>query len=165
MKETYKATDTGWKGKIKGKIFALIVTLVLVAIIITLFIFGAQIGKLDKTDELSARNGYEKGLLSLDAGKEIRGTTAIRSKEYIPIDGLHVDLKDNAGITYQLFFYNSEKAFISASSEMAADFDNAQIPVEAEFARVMIKPTNDPEVSTSEIKDYAGELLVEWAKK
>lgn len=144
------------------KVIIFFVALVMIVMTIVLCIFGAKINKLDKTDELSAGD-WEKGLIAVDGG-EVRGTIAIRTKDFVPINGLNVDLRDNAGITYQIFWYDENKVFLSCTEELVVDYDLAGMPELAEYARIMIKPVNDPEVSRTEIKDYAGELTVEWSK-
>ncbi len=139
------------------------VAVVMIIMVIVLCIFGAKLKKLDKTDELSARKSWEKGLIAVDGG-DVRGTIAIRTKGFVPLNGLTVDICDNAGITYQIFWYDENKVFISCTEELVVDFDMSQTPELAEYARFMIKPVNDPEVSSSEIREYASELNVEWNK-
>ncbi len=151
------------KMKWTTKLIIFVVTLVIIALTIWLAVLGARVNKLDKTDELSARNDYEKGMLAEDGG-EMRGTIAIRSKDFVPINGLNVDIRDNAGITYRIFFYDENQVFLESTAELAVDYDMSQLPELAKYARFMIKPVNDPEVSRSEIKEYASELTVEWAK-
>ncbi|MBQ8686112.1 MAG: hypothetical protein IJ514_08075 [Clostridia bacterium] len=157
--------NAGKAGKMKWttKLLIFLSAVAMIAMTVTLCIFGARINKLDKTDELSARNGWEKGLLAADGG-EVRGTISIRSKNFVPINGLKVDLRDNAGITYRIFFYDENQVFISATEELVVDYDVSQLPELAEYARFMITPMNDPEVSRSEISEYASELTVEWTK-
>ena len=149
------------KWQTKALLFFMVTVMVVLSIV--LCVFGVKLKKLDKTDELSPRKSWEKGLIAADGG-DVRGTTAIRTKDFVPINGLNVDLRDNAGITYQIFWYDENKVFLSCTEELVIDFDMTQRPELAEYARYMIKPVNDPEVSRSEIKEYAGELTVEWSK-
>lgn len=153
------------KAKLKWQTKLLIVSLAVVTLVltITLCAFGVKLNKLDKTDELHPRKSWEKGLIAVDGG-DVRGTVAIRTKDFVPINGLTVDIRDNAGITYQIFFYDEHKVFLSCTEELVVDWDRSQLPELAEYARFMIKPINDPEVSRSEIQEYASELTVEWTK-
>ncbi len=154
-----KRPKLSWRTKL------LIASLAVVAIVltITLCVFGVKLNKLDKTDELHPRKSWEKGLISVD-GDEVRGTVAIRTKDFVPINGLTVDIRDNSGIIYQIFFYDENKVFLSCTEELAVDWDRSQLPELAEYAKFMIKPVNDPEVSRSEIQEYASELTVEWTR-
>lgn len=123
-----------------------------------------KLNKLDKTDEVSATFGYEQGLLGAD-GSEVKGTTAIRTKNFVSVEGLECDLVSDASITYKIFYYDKDEEFISATDELSADYvasDN--LPEGAEYARVMITPENDPEVSLTEVSTYARELTVSWDK-
>lgn len=125
-----------------------------------------QVNDMDKTDKLNATFGYEQGLLSATDGGEVKGTTSIRTKDFISLDGFKVDIKDDASVVYQLFFYNEDEEFISATEELSVDYDYAQASVvtDAEKVRIMVTPVNDPEVGLTEIVSYASELTVEWTK-
>ena len=146
----------------KYKAFMFIVTVALVCITITLFVFNSKINANDRTNELTGRD-YEKGLISADGGL-IKGTTSIRSKEYVPTRGLNVDYIENSGVKYVIFFYDNTQTFISATEELTEDFDAKQTPENAMYVRVMVTPMYDPEVSSGEIDDYASALIVEWSK-
>lgn len=133
------------------------------AMVLVIGAMGVKLSKLDKTEQLSAAFGYEQGLLSDTDGEEVKGTTSIRSKDYISVDGFTADLKEDASIVYKLFFYGEENVFISATQELSVDY-SGEIPEGAESVRVMITPTNDPEVSALEMAGYASQLTVEWNK-
>lgn len=133
------------------------------ALVVVLCSFGVQLNKLDKTNELNPTFGYEQGLLSTTDGGEVKGTTSIRSKDFISVDEFKCDLTDEASITYRLFWYNESEEFVSVSEELTTDFTDAA-PEGAEKVRIQITPVNDPEVSATEIAGYAGELTVTWAK-
>lgn len=158
MYKSKSAKKIPWQAK---AIFVLM-SIAVLTMAVVICVFGAKINRLDKTDELTKRD-WEKGLIGADGG-EIRGTIAIRTKGFVPIDGLTFDLRENPGITYQIFWYDENKVFIESTDELVVDYDMTTKPELAEYARVMIKPMNDPEVSKSEIADYASELSVEWNK-
>lgn len=125
-----------------------------------------KVSRMDKTGEVSARYGYEQGLIAAD-GTEVKGTTSIRTKDFITTDGLKITIDENPSISYVIYFYDADETFISSSDELATDFDAEKdtVPEGAAYIRIMITPENDPEVSTGEISDYAGELTVEYTKK
>ena len=81
-------------------------------------------------------------------------------KDYYSVDGLTIELKDKATVTYKLFFYDEDKEFIDMTSDLSLNYNNSSIPTTAEYFRVMITPTNDAEVSWNEISTYAGQLTV-----
>lgn len=136
--------------------------------VLAVFMVGTitKLNKLDKTNEVSPTFGYEQGLISAD-GTEKKGTTSIRTKDFISVEGFKADLVSDPSVTYQLFFYDKDEKFIEASTELSADFTvtDENLPENAKYVRVMITPENDPEVSTSEISKYAGELEISYNKK
>lgn len=158
-----KAKRKGFKIGPKAKKW--IVTIAIVVLCGILVVMGLNLNKLNKTKEVSATWGWEQGLLAED-GSEVKGTTAIRTKEYVTLDGFTVEIGEDASITYQLFFYDAEEAFIEASTELSVDYDaaTASVPEKAETVRIMITPENDPEVSTTEIAKYARELVVAYSR-
>ena len=66
------------------------------AMVLVIGAMGVKLSKLDKTEQLSAAFGYEQGLLSDTDGEEVKGTTSIRSKDYISVDGFTADLKEDS---------------------------------------------------------------------
>ena len=72
------------------------------------------------------------------------------------------ELKDDANIKYQLFFYDKDGEFISASAELTADYDGTNIPETAESVKIMITPIEDEDgkVSLMEVLGYANQLTV-----
>ncbi|MBQ8291899.1 MAG: hypothetical protein IJX88_05290 [Clostridia bacterium] len=127
--------------------------------------FGIKLSKLDKTNDVSSTFGYERGLLDSE-GKEVKGTTSIRTKDMVGIDGLVCDLKTDASVTYKVFFYDKDEKFLSSTDELNEDFSatTGTVAEGAKYARILITPLNDPEVSVTEIAGYAAELTVEWSK-
>lgn len=158
-----KAKRKGFKIGPKAKKW--IVTIAIVVLCGILVVMGLNLNRLTKTKEVSATWGWEQGLIAAD-GTELKGTTSIRTKDYVTLDGFKVDVSEDAGITYQLFFYDEEETFISASEELTVDYDAsaATLPEGAEFVRLMATPENDPEVSTTEIAKYAREIVVEYKR-
>jgi hypothetical protein len=137
------------------------VTFFLIAILTVAMVFAfVKIDKQEKTKTLGSSSfTYSIGLLDEDGGYE-QGTTSIYLKNYYSVDGLSVELDDDATVTYKVFFYDSEKEFIESTADLNEDFDSSSTPETAEYFRIMITPTNDPEVSFFEINTYAGQLSV-----
>lgn len=156
------------KGKVqgKGKLWKWLVGIAMALICVVTAGLVVKVNSMEKTKEVSATFGYEQGLLAAD-GSEKKGTTSFRTKDYIPTDGLIIDIKDDASVTYVIYFYDAEKNFLSASGEKATDFnaEKDSVPSGAKYVRLMITPENDPEVSSGEIAGYAKELTVEYKKQ
>lgn len=138
-----------------------IITFVLIAMLSVAVIFAfVKIDKNEKTKTLGTNIfTYAIGLLDAE-GEYEQGTSSIYMKDYYSVDGLTVELKDKATVTYKLFFYDEDKEFIDMTSDLSLSYDSSSTPATAEYFRIMITPTNDAEVSFFEIDDYAEQLTV-----
>lgn len=125
----------------------------LLSLIIALFV------KLDRqtTTQEIGREAYSIGLLNED-GSEKDGKTAIRTG-FITVDGLACDLQDKADITYELYFYDGDEKFISASGSQAVDWSGS-VPGNAKYVRIVITPKADEEVTLLEVRGYMEQLTV-----
>lgn len=138
-----------------------IITFVLIAMLSVAVIFAfVKIDKNEKTKTLGTNSfTYAIGLLDAE-GEYEQGTSSIYTKDYYSVDGLTVELEEDATITYKLFFYDENKDFIDMTSDLSLNYDSSSTPETAEYFKVMITPTNDAEVSWTEISTYAGQLTV-----
>lgn len=121
----------------------------------------------DNPERVSATFGYERGSVSTTDGSELSGTTSIRTKELISVEELVCDYDEkDALITYQIFYYDEDEEFLSVSEVLNADYnaEDVDLPEGATYARIVITPTSDSEITASEVSDYAGELTVEYKK-
>ena len=67
----------------------------------------------EKTKDVSSTFGYETGLLDTETGRDKSGATAWRTKDFVPVKGLVIDVDEKAGdITYNIFYYDADKAFL-----------------------------------------------------
>ena len=141
----------------------LLVTLALIALTSVVVVLGIRLNKQATTTTVSAATGYDIGTLDAN-GKVIKSSENIYTKDYINVDGLKVTIKEKADVQYKLYFYDADKTFVSASTTwLTADFDG-NVPVNAKYARVLIDPTEDAEVSLLEVFGYANQLTVTYNK-
>ena len=142
-----------------------IISLVLIALLSVAMVFAFV--KIDKTETTKTIGGnsfnYSVGLLD-EEGKYEQGTSSIYMKNFYDVDGLDVDLADDATVTYKISFYDADQKFVSMTDSLSEDFDGSTTPENAEYFRIMVTPTNDPEVSWTEIGRYAGMLTVSISK-
>ena len=96
-----------------------------------------------------------------DEGATAEGDTSIATRNAFTTDGLKVELADEATVTYELFFYDKDGAFLSSTGELSADFDG-EIPEGAESAKCVITPTTDEDgkVDLIEVLGYAGQVTI-----
>lgn len=140
-----------------------IVAVLLVALTGTVMVLAIQMNKQITTKTVSSLTDYDIGSLDVN-GKVIKSSENIYTKDYINVDGLKVTIKEKADVQYKLYFYDADKTFVSASTTwLTADFDG-NVPANAKYARVLIDPTEDAEVSALEVFGYANQLTVTYNK-
>lgn len=146
---------SSFKKRMSATNIKLIVSFVLIAILSIAVVFAfVKIDRNEKTKTLGANSfTYAIGILDSEGDYE-QGTTSIYTKDYHSVDGLTIEVKDDATVTYKVFFYDENQDFINMSSDLS------EVPDNAEYFRVMITPTNDAEVSFFEIDDYAEQLTI-----
>lgn len=138
-------------------IFKIIVCVLLVALIGGVTYAIVRVVQKDETREISSL-AYKIGGLD-DNGAFMKNTASIVSKDFISSDGLTIKLQENAEVSYKVFFYDADKAFVSASEAQSADYAGT-IPENAKYAKIVITPLHDAEVSIFEMSGYAKQLTV-----
>lgn len=138
-----------------------LVSLFLIAILSVAVVFAfVKIDKNEKTRTLGSNIfTYSVGLIDTE-GKFEQGTSSIYTKDFTSVDGLTVEIKDDATITYKLFFFDKDEKLVEMTSALSSDYDSSLTPETAEYFKIMITPTNDAEVSWFEIGTYAKQLTV-----
>ena len=138
------------------------ISFLLIAVLSVAVIFAfVKIDKNEKTKTLdSNRFTYSIGLLDETKGDYVQGTSSIYTKDFYNVDGLIIDVDEDATVKYKLYFFDENQELISTSEELSSDFDSTTTPEGAKYFKVMITPTNDVEVSRSEISTYASQLTV-----
>ncbi len=139
----------------------------ILTILLILALVGAVIGLAVKVSRsASAELGgeaYSVGIIDAATGDvDSKKDTSIYTRKGLKADGLKCTLEKDAKITYQIFFYDKDEKFISATETLSADFDGKGIPEKAETCRIMITPTADEDnkVSLVEVLGYAAQLTV-----
>lgn len=128
----------------------------LIGAVITLFVM------LDRQTTVTEIGAEAYTIATLDdSGEQTDGDTSIVTRDTFTTDGLKVELADEASVTYQLFFYDGEGNFISATGDLSADFDG-EIPENAASAKCEITPTadDDGKVDLIEVLGYAGQVTI-----
>ena len=136
-----------------------LLAVLIIAMIAT--IVGLAVTVSRSTAQKLGGEAYEIGLLDAE-GKEEKGDTAIRTRKGVTVDGLKCELEKDAKIKYQLFFYDKDGKFLSASAELTGDYDDSGVPENAKTVKIMITPTADEDgkVSLIEVLGYADLLTV-----
>lgn len=133
-----------------------IVVIALIASVIALFI------KLDRQTTTTVIGGEAYSIGTLDEeGKYKEDITSIYLRNAVSVDGLKVEVKENAEVVYKLYFFDADNKFLSSTEASDTDF-NGTIPNTAKTVKVVITPTADEDgkVSVTEVIDYANRIIV-----
>ena len=98
-----------------------------------------KLGNMETTRKLDATN-YAVGTISTTDGKINESRQNIYTKDLLKVEDISITLDEDATISYKVFFYDEDKAFIDATSSLTADFDASDISSGAEYCRVVITP-------------------------
>ena len=138
-------------------IIAFLLIIGLVATTVTLFV------KLDRQTTVTeiGAEAYIIGTLD-DEGAAEEGNASIVTRNAFTVDGLKVEIADDATVTYTLYFYGEDDTFISKTDALTEDFDGSAIPENAETAKIVITPTDDDDstVDLTEVLGYSGQVTV-----
>lgn len=137
-------------------VIVFILLLGVIAAVVTLFF---QVDRQTTVKRIGAE-AYTIATLD-DSGEQTDGDTSIVTRNAFTTDGLKVEFEDGAEVTYALYFYDMDGAFISKTDALSADYDG-EIPEGAEYARAVITPTNDGDgkVTLTEVIGYANSLTI-----
>lgn len=142
-----------------------------IAFILIALLVGAVVGMgiaLNKqiTTRTLGASAYTIGTINED-GEFAKDTSTICTKDFVPVEGLTIELAEKADIQYKLFFYGEndkqEKEFISATDYLTANLGDV-VPANAKFVKIVIAPLTDTDVSLLEVHGYAKQLQVTYSK-
>ena len=150
------------KFKAKSKTKKILKGILIGAVVVTLIsLFTTLFVKLDRQTTTTKIGGeaYSIGAIDVDTGDVLETSTSIYLRKAVTIDGLKCELAEDAKITYQLFFFNEDGDFLAATDVLTSDFDG-NVPDGAESVKIVITPTEDDNVTLTEVLGYAGQLTV-----
>lgn len=144
-----------------NKVMLAVLCIAVIVLVGTVTVLAIQLNRTTTATLFGA--AYAVGTLD-DNGKVAESKENIYTKDLISVDGLKITVKEKADVQYKLYFYDADKAFVSASEEwLTADFEGT-IPDTAKYVRVVIDPIEDNEVSVFEVLGYANQLTVTYNK-
>lgn len=133
-----------------------LIVIALTAAVITLFV------KLDRQTETTRLGAelYQIGGVAEDGTVDGSDDTSIVLRNAVTVDGLKIELAEDAEVTYTLHFYDADGEYLSSSAAQTTDW-NGSVPGTADTVRVEITPTADDDgVSLLELPGYAAQLTV-----
>ena len=140
--------------KTKSLIIILFVAIAIIAIGLI-----AGLSRLESTIDTKQVSWTNYSIGGLDDSGDVKDTTAsIYTRSFHNADGLEIKVDEDASITYVVYFYDENDEYLNKSDVLNSDYDTA--PEGAETFRIVITPTDDAEVSITEIYKYAKQLTV-----
>ena len=101
--------------------FKKIMLWVLIAALVTAVVVAfVKISKIEKTKDVGTLS-YSIGSLNADDGKEIKDEHSFRTKHLNADKFNKITIKDKADVTYQIFYFDENKAFIGKTEALSAD--------------------------------------------
>ena len=139
------------------------IALIIVGILVLIMAVGlcVRMGSSQTYTKLSATD-YEVGALD-NTGAFTKNAGSFVSKDFYDVNGLSVKVDEDADLSYQLYFYDAEENFISATNNFGVTY-NGVIPENAELFKIVINPTNDDDISTFDIINYGSDVEVRFYK-
>ena len=119
--------------------FLTIIAIVLSAIACTSIFTIPFFNNDDEKIELD-RFDYTFGTIDNDSGKLLDSKKSIRTRDLHSIEGIDIDLKDDATVSYKVAYYDADKKFVSVSEETNGDYDVETAPEEAVYVRIFVTP-------------------------
>ena len=134
-----------------------------------IMLFGAIFGlvalfRQDKTTK-EINPTYSVGALNATTGKYEETKSAIYTKDGFECQGLTTSLEFDAVVKYQLYFYSEYDEFIHKTGTLSWTFYSNDIPVNSKYARVVIIPNEDENISWLEKFNYSKQLNIEVDKE
>ncbi|MFQ6749341.1 MAG: hypothetical protein ACLRFR_00675 [Clostridia bacterium] len=83
---------------------------------------------------------YAVGTIDTTTGENADSNLSFRMKDMQTTDGLVIDIKENAKVTYDIYFYNADKEFVGVQEDLAIDIATQDISPEYEYFRIAITP-------------------------
>jgi len=149
----------------KFKIAIMGIGLILVSAVVTALCFGFS--NLNTTKTVSA-GAYDIGNIDATTGKYVASEKSIYMEEMQTVDGLTIEVEDDAQVTYKVAYYNEDKVFISMTDALAGDLDVETIPASAGYFRVIITPNavdgEDVKLTVFNASSYAKQITVTYNK-
>ena len=142
--------------KVKWVITFIFLTLLTAAVV------GLCVGLTNQLpDEINAHD-FKIGALNSE-GKFTEDSGSIVMKNLVSAEGLTCEISEDAEISYKIFFFDKNKDFVSSTEALEVDYTQTA-PTNAVYAKVVIIPLDDAEVSSAEIKTYVNMLTITLAE-
>ena len=147
--------------KRKNKLMVAGIVLLGVLIISVIASLGIRLGKSQTYTKLAYAD-YIVGTLN-ETGEFTKSGGSFVTEEFTSVDGLKITVKEDADLSYKIYFYGEDETFISCTNAFAVTY-NGIIPENAETFKIVITPMNDDDISLYDIMNYSADVEVRFYK-
>ena len=144
-----------------------IISSILAVVLIVGALFGAisAITKYAEKDIKKITPVYAVGGLDKN-GNFLDTENSIYTKNAFECYSLKTTLSFDNSVTYQMYYYDKDNNFISASNKINVNYNSLDdvMPYETKYCRVVIYPNEDDVIKWYEINKYSKQLKIEVAK-
>lgn len=147
--------------KKKNKLMVAGIVFLGVLILSVIVSLGVRLGGSQTYTKL-AYGDYVVGTLN-ETGEFTKSGGSFVTEEFTSVDGLKITVKEDADLSYRIYFYGEDDAFISSTNSFAVDY-NGIIPESAETFKIVITPMNDDDISLYDIMNYSADVEVKFYK-
>lgn len=126
---------------------------------------AVKIGETLQNDTIKVGLNYNVGGLDDTTGKYVKDESRIYTKDRFACYGLNTKLEFDSTISYQVFYYDINDNFISASEVLTFGITSV-VPRNGAYARIEITPLDDEDgkITRLEKREYSSQLSVRVAK-
>lgn len=126
---------------------------------------AVKIGETLQNDTIKVSLSYNVGGLDDTTGKYVKDESRIYTKDRFACYGLNTKLEFDSTINYQVFYYDINDNFISASEVLTSGITSV-VPRNGAYARIEITPLDDEDgkITRLEKREYSSQLSVRVAK-
>lgn len=136
----------------------------ILAIVMLGGIIGATVNHFNKDTRTISVSAFSIGGLTED-GKYLESKNRIYTKDAFECAGLHIVPEFELNVSYVVYFYDEDGAFIEKTELMTEEFKDS-VPAAAKTARVVIIPNDeDIELNVFQIRKYAKQLTISVANQ
>ena len=90
------------------------------ALVVATVVAFVKISKIEKTKDVGTLS-YVIGGINAEDGKDAKDSHSLRTKHLSADKFNKIEIKDNADVTYTVFYYNADKKFIGKTEVLSAD--------------------------------------------
>ena len=136
-----------------------------IAVAIGVFCGVVAIVKAIDSDTRTVATMWARGTLDENGDYE-SSKTSIYTKKAFECAGLDITLDFDAEIKYEVVFYNEDGDLIEGARTglLEGHYATEELPEGAFYARVIVTPVDDTNVTSLEVAKYAGQIKISVAK-